>query len=127
MSRPELAVGLGLRPGTTAELIVAAVRAVVGAHSIACIATVDRRAGEPGLRCAADELGVPVYSFTTTELAAVQVPNPSVYATTALGIPGVAEAAALLAGAGHLVIPRQIAHGVVVAAASDRSRPSGRR
>ncbi|MFE3443880.1 cobalamin biosynthesis protein [Nocardia sp. NPDC059180] len=121
----QLAVGLGLRPGTSAERIVAAVRAVVGAHPIACLATIDRRAAEPGLRSAADELGVPVYPFTTTELASVHVPNPSAHVTTALGVPGVAEAAALLAGTGVLVIPRQIAGSVVVAAAVHLPRASG--
>ncbi len=113
----ELAVGLGLRPGTSAARIVAAVRAVVGAHPVACIATVDRRAAESGVRSAADQLGVPVRSFTTAELAAVPVPNPSAHAATALGVPGVAEAAALLAGRGSLLIPRQVVGSVVVAAA----------
>ncbi|NEW39280.1 cobalamin biosynthesis protein [Nocardia cyriacigeorgica] len=123
-ARAELAVGLGFRPGTSAERILAAVRSVLGAHPIGCIATVDRRAAEPGLQAAAAELGAPVLAFTAIELAEVQVPHRSAHATNALGIPGVAEAAALLAGAGNLVIPRQIAHGVVVAAASDRPRPS---
>ncbi|TLF79353.1 cobalamin biosynthesis protein [Nocardia cyriacigeorgica] len=120
--RLELAVGLGLRPGTTAERIIAAVRTVLGAHPIACLATVDRRAAEPGLRAAAAEFGVPLYSFTPAELAAVQVPNPSAHAMDALGIPGVAEAAALLAGTGGLVFSRRIVAGVVIAAAADGSQ-----
>ncbi|MBF6436083.1 cobalamin biosynthesis protein [Nocardia cyriacigeorgica] len=114
---PALAVGVGIRPGTSAEQILAVVRATLGPHPIACLATIDRRAEEPGLRSAAAELGVPVRSFTTSELAAVQVPNPSTHTTTALGIPGVAEAAALLAGTHPLLFPKQITGPVVIAAA----------
>nr|WP_228792789.1 cobalamin biosynthesis protein [Nocardia cyriacigeorgica] len=115
-----MAVGLGLRPGTSAERIVAAVRTVLGSYPIACLATVDRRAAEPGVRAAATEFGVPVASFTAAELAAVPVPNPSDHAMSALGIPSVAEAAALLAGTGALVFSRRIVDGVVIAAAAHR-------
>ncbi len=113
-----MAVGLGVRRGTPAERIVAAVRTVLGAQPIACLATVDRRADEPGILAAADEFGVPIYSFTTGQLAAVQVPNPSARVLDALGVPGVAEAAALLAGTGGLVLSRRVVAGVVVAAAA---------
>lgn len=116
--RLELAVGLGVRRGTPAERIVAAVRTVLGAQPIACLATVDRRAGEPGILAAAAEFGVPVHSFTTAQLAAVRVPNPSARVMDALGVPGVAEAAALLAGTGGLVLGRRVVAGVVVAAAA---------
>ncbi|WP_228780620.1 cobalamin biosynthesis protein [Nocardia cyriacigeorgica] len=112
-----MAVGLGLRPGTSAERIVAAVRTALGEQPIACLATVDRRAAEPGLRAAAAQFGVPISSFTAAELAAVPVPNPSGHAMSALGVPGVAEAAALLAGTGKLVFGRRIVDGVVIAAA----------
>ncbi|MGW0050774.1 cobalamin biosynthesis protein [Nocardia cyriacigeorgica] len=118
--RVELAVGLGLRPGTSAERIVAAVRTMLGEQPIACLATVDRRAAEPGLRAAAAQFGVPISSFTAAELAAVPVPNPSGHAMSALGVPGVAEAAALLAGTGALVFSRRVVDGVVIAAAAHR-------
>ncbi|MBF6456929.1 cobalamin biosynthesis protein [Nocardia cyriacigeorgica] len=116
-TRRALAVGVGIRPGTPAAQIIAAIRAVIGPHPVACLATIDRRATEPGFRSAAAELGVPVYSFTTAELSSVQVPNPSARTTTALGVPGVAEAAALLAGTGPLLFPRQVIGTVVIAAA----------
>ncbi|WP_063059773.1 cobalamin biosynthesis protein [Nocardia sienata] len=111
-----LAVGLGLRPDLPTERILAALAEAFPGHRIACLATLDRRAGEPGPRAAAAVLGVPLYGYSVERLARVPVPNPSERVAAALGIPGVAEAAALLAGTGPVVVPRQVAGGVVVAA-----------
>lgn len=117
---PRLAVGLGLRPGGCADHILAALDTVLPSARIACLATIDRRAGEPGLRAAAERLGVSLIGFTTDQLANVQVPNPSGKAMEVFGIPGVAEAAALLAGSGPLLVPRRVVSGVVIAAAATR-------
>ncbi|WP_067827435.1 cobalamin biosynthesis protein [Nocardia inohanensis] len=120
-----LAVGVGLRPGTPADAIEAAVRELVGESVIRCLATVDRRADEPGLRTAAARLGVPVRVFTAEQLADVAVPNPSMRTATALGTPSVAEAAALLAAeSADLTLPKQIARGITIAAASFAHPPS---
>ncbi|MET8800505.1 cobalamin biosynthesis protein [Nocardia sp. NPDC004568] len=113
----ELAVGLGLRPDLPAERILAALAEAFPGRRITCLATLERRAGEPGPRGAAATLGVPLYGYSAEQLARVPVPNPSGRVVAALGIPGVAEAAALLAGAGPLLVPRQVVRGVVVAAA----------
>lgn len=115
---PRLAVGLGLRRGRSPEHILAALDTVLPRARIDCLATIDRRAGEPGLRLAAELLGVPLYGFTAAQLANVPVPNPSDRVVEAFGIPGVAEAAALLAGAGPLLVPRRVVSGVVIAAAT---------
>ncbi|WP_280398212.1 cobalamin biosynthesis protein [Nocardia carnea] len=115
---PSLAVGLGLRPGWPAGDILAALATGLPRARIACLATVDRRAEEPGLRRASEILGVPLYGFAADRLASVRVPNPSDRVVAALGIPGVAEAAALLAGAGPLLVPRRVVSGVVIAAAA---------
>ncbi|MFJ9368372.1 cobalamin biosynthesis protein [Nocardia sp. NPDC101769] len=117
MPRPELAVGVGLRPGTTVDAILAAVRNAVGDRVIRCLATVERRVGEPGIRAAADRLGVELVGFTLTELEAVSVPNPSERVALAVGSASVAEAAAVLAGGGNLVIAKTVFAGVVIAAA----------
>ncbi|MEU4314995.1 cobalamin biosynthesis protein [Nocardia sp. NPDC024068] len=111
-----LAVGLGLRPDLSAERILAALVEALPGQRIACLATLDRRAGEPGVRDAAAALGVPLHGYAAEQLAGVPVPNPSERVAAALGIPGVAEAAALLAGTGPLLVPRQVAGGVVIAA-----------
>jgi cobalamin biosynthesis protein CbiG len=115
----EIVVGVGMRRGTDRDAILSVVREVAGQHTIRLLATVDRRAGEPGLRAAAAELGVPVVAYTPAELAAVEVPNPSAHSLRVLGTPSVAEAAALLAG-GPLLVERRSRAGVV-AAVSARS------
>ncbi|MFE3057894.1 cobalamin biosynthesis protein [Nocardia sp. NPDC059239] len=122
MPRPELAVGIGLRPGTTADAILVAIRNAVGDREIRCLATVERRVGEPGIRAAADRLGVELVGFTLTELEAVSVPNPSERVALAVGSASVAEAAAVLAGgSGNLVIAKTVFAGVVIAAAEFNS------
>ncbi len=114
-------VGLGLRPGTSNERILAALREVLGDRPIACLATIDRRAEELGLRGAAARLGVSVRSFTAAELGQVDVPNPSARTADALGTASVAEAAALLAADGSLVVPKRTVDGIVIAAALAKS------
>ncbi|MFC3961924.1 cobalamin biosynthesis protein [Nocardia jiangsuensis] len=109
--RSPLTVGIGLRPGTPGGTILAAIRSVLGDHAIARIATLDTRAAEPGPRAAAERLGVPLLACTAAELATVPVPNPGRY-------PSVAEAAALLAGSGPLVVPKTPYAGTVTVAAA---------
>ncbi|MEV3962327.1 cobalamin biosynthesis protein [Nocardia sp. NPDC050193] len=119
--RGEIAVGLGLRPDLSAERILAALAQAFPGQRIACLATLDRRAGEPGPRDAAAVLGVPLYGYSVERLGRMPVPNPSERVAAALGIPGVAEAAALLAGTGPVLVPRQVVGGVVVAATAAHS------
>ncbi|MGY4100616.1 cobalamin biosynthesis protein [Nocardia sp. R16R-3T] len=118
---PMCIVGLGFRPGTSSERILAALREVLDDRSIAGLATIDRRAGELGLRSAAAGLGVSVRSFTAAELGQVDVPNPAARTADALGTASVAEAAALLAADGPLVIPKRTVDGIVIAAALAKS------
>lgn len=113
-----LAVGLGLRPDHPADRILAALHEALPGVRITCLATIDRRAEEPGVRRAAAILGVPLHGFPVARLANIEIPNPSVRVVQALGVPGVAEAAALLAGTGVLVVPRRVVAGVVIAAAA---------
>ncbi|MEV4234990.1 cobalamin biosynthesis protein [Nocardia sp. NPDC050408] len=118
---PIFAVGLGFRPGTSSERILDALREVVGDKPVACLATIDRRAEE--LCAAADRLGVSIRTFTAAELAQVDVPNPSSRTQDALGTVSVAEAAALLAANGPLVIPKRTVDGIVIAAALAAESP----
>jgi len=85
--------GAGLAPGGVAEL-----------------ATVEAKAGEPGLLAAAERFGVPLRGFGAQSLAAVEVPNPSMATLAAVGTPGVAEAAALLAAGpgGELLVAKRV-------------------
>ncbi|WP_280266305.1 cobalamin biosynthesis protein [Nocardia wallacei] len=118
MTGAEFVVGVGLRPSVRAVDIVDAIREAVGDKVVRCLATVDRRAGEPGLVEAAAELGVPIVAFEVAELAEVEVPNPRARTAAAIGAPSVAEAAALRAAAGgDLVVPKRVRPGITVAVA----------
>lgn len=115
--RPALIVGVGARPGTACADIVTAVSSVLAHHTLRGIATVDRRAGDPGMVAAAAHFRVPILAFTPEQLATVEPPNPSAAVADRLGTSSVAEAAALLAGA-RLMAPKRVVAGVVVAAAT---------
>ncbi|MGV9614758.1 cobalamin biosynthesis protein [Nocardia xishanensis] len=111
-------IGVGMRPGTASSAIVAAVRRVLGDATLVCLATIDRRGDEPGLRRAAEELGVPVRTFGAAELDAVAVPTPAARTKSAVGAAGVAEAAAVLgSNAGVLLHAKEIHGDVTVAVA----------
>jgi cobalt-precorrin 5A hydrolase len=77
--------------------------------SLGLIATVSLKADEPGLLEFAALHGVPLRNFRVEELAAVDnLPNPSERVRSKIGIPGVAEPAALLAsGNKTLVVEKQ--------------------
>ncbi|MDT0381670.1 cobalamin biosynthesis protein [Streptomyces sp. DSM 42041] len=111
-------VGVGARRGATPEEVWEAVTRALreasadGPVAVAALATVDVRAGEPGLLAAARRLGVPLRAYPAGALAAVHVPHPSRVVREAVGTPSVAEAAALLAsgeGARLLVTKRTAA------------------
>lgn len=116
-----LAIGLGLRSATSVDAILSAVQQVRDEYEISCLATIDRRATDPALQAAATHLGVPIISYTATELATVPVPTPSPRVHAATGTPSVAEAAALLAtNGGPLLQSKRTISGVVVATAHAR-------
>ncbi|MET7367053.1 Rv2231c family pyridoxal phosphate-dependent protein CobC [Streptomyces sp. NPDC005566] len=111
MTRTELVVGVGARPGVTADEVLQLILEALGAAGSAAsdvveVATLDTRADEPGITGAAARLGVPVRSFPAAVLAAVRVPNPSGAPRDAVGTPSVAEAAALV-GADELLVPKR--------------------
>ncbi|MFI1565756.1 precorrin-3B C(17)-methyltransferase [Streptomyces sp. NPDC020490] len=108
---PSLVVGVGASKGAPAEEVLGLVEealreAGLSARSVAELATVDAKAGEPGIVAAAGRLGVPLVTYPAGELAAVDVPNPSAAPLAAVGTPSVAEAAALLGG-GELLVPKR--------------------
>ncbi|MGY1739335.1 MULTISPECIES: cobalamin biosynthesis protein [unclassified Blastococcus] len=111
-------VGIGARPGVTAEEVLAAVDAVLpdGATGVR-LATLDARAAEPGIVAAAAARGWPLTGHPAAELARVPVPTVSARVAAAVGSPSVAEAAALLDG-GTLLVGRTVLGRVTVAVAS---------
>jgi cobalamin biosynthesis protein CbiG len=111
-------IGIGARPGVSADEVLAAVDAVLpaGATDVR-LATLDVRAAEPGIAAAAAVRGWALTGHPAEQLAAVPVPAPSARVAAAVGTPSVAEAAALLDG-GTLLVGRTVHGRVTVAVAS---------
>ncbi|MEU0217275.1 precorrin-3B C(17)-methyltransferase [Streptomyces sp. NPDC006265] len=108
---PTLVVGVGASKGAPVEEVLGLVEdalreAGLSVASVAELATVDAKAGEPGIVEAARRLGAPLVTHSAEELAGVDVPNPSDAPLAAVGTPSVAEAAAL-AGGGELLVPKR--------------------
>jgi 5,6-dimethylbenzimidazole synthase len=100
-----LVVGVGLRSGTPyAELSDLVGRVVTG--DVQLVVTVNGRENEPAVQQLVEELGAELRTFTADELADQPVPTPSVQVEQLAGVPSVAEAAVLAAGA-QLLIPKQ--------------------
>ncbi|MEU6389887.1 cobalamin biosynthesis protein [Streptomyces sp. NPDC046939] len=114
-------VGVGARAGVSADEVLGLVGAVLdeagaGPGDVAALATVEARGREPGLMAAASRLGVPLLSYAAELLADVPVPHPSARVGAVAGTPSVAEAAALAASRGELVVPKRVSRGRVTCA-----------
>ena len=125
-----LVVGLGCRTGVHADDVNAVLLEVLASGDldrgqIVAYATLETRGGEPGLRAA---IGDALICFPARVLASIAVPNPSRAVVEAVGIPSVAEAAALCAAAQlgpagsmvELIAPKRVGVGVTAAVASFR-------
>jgi cobalt-precorrin 5A hydrolase/precorrin-3B C17-methyltransferase len=98
---PSLVVGMGASRGvSTVEarlLLHGAIEAAgLAIESVVAIATAEIKRNEQGLVELARELGVPLVTHSAEALGRVIVPNPSEVVRAAVGVPSVAEAAALL-------------------------------
>jgi cobalt-precorrin 5A hydrolase/precorrin-3B C17-methyltransferase len=125
---PSLVVGAGASRGVPADEVVGLVTATLtdaglASGSIAHLATVEAKAGEPGVVAAAHRLGVPLVAYPASRLAAIDVPHPSAAVRAAVGTASVAEAAAMAEGAELVVAKRKSAMATVAVA---RRRPRGR-
>jgi cobalamin biosynthesis protein CbiG len=107
-----LVVGAGCSRGCPAEELLALIGAVLdeaGAQpgAVRALATVDRRADEPGMVAAARHHGWPLVTHPAPALRDVAVPTPSAVVAVHVGTPSVAEAAALLSAGGALLVPKR--------------------
>jgi len=123
-----IVVGVGCSLGCPSDELLALVDAALReagaeAEPVATLATVDRRAAEPGVVAAARRRGWSLMTFAPAELAAVPVPTPSAVVAGHVGTPSVAEAAALLgSGAGGLLLPkRRSAHATCALARTEEA------
>lgn len=124
---PSLVVGVGAASDSPEEEAVdlahrALAEAGLSPHSLALVATIDRRSGDPVVT----SFGLPVRAFAAAALAGVAVPNPSPAVAAEVGTASVAEAAALLAaGPGaELVVSKRKGTASTVAVAR-RAGPEG--
>jgi cobalt-precorrin 5A hydrolase len=100
----DLIVGVGCRKGTSAETITEAVRNTLEAHHLSLdrvrlLATADIKSKEEGLFRAADLFGIPLKIISSEEIkACAKEFRRSEFVIRKVGLEGVAEPAALLAG-----------------------------
>ncbi|MEU0152129.1 precorrin-3B C(17)-methyltransferase [Micromonospora fulviviridis] len=125
---PSLVAGIGSSRGVPAAEVTGLLRraladAGLSPASLRCLASVDLKVDEAGIRATADAYGVPLETWPAAELAAVDVPHPSEVVRAAVGTPSVAEAAALRHG-GALLVPKTASAMATVAVA--RQAPRGR-
>ena len=126
---PSLVLGIGSSSGVGVEEVLDLVDRTLAAAGLsgACVTTVgtaDAKATEPGIVGACAARGWELVTFPAEALASVDVPNPSQAPARALGTPSVAEAAALLASGGALVVEKQ--KSAMATCAIARRRPRGR-
>ncbi|HMK44137.1 MAG TPA: precorrin-3B C(17)-methyltransferase [Dissulfurispiraceae bacterium] len=119
----DLVIGLGCNSGTPEEDIEAAIRSALKTgcfafESILSVATIHRKAGEPGLVSFSARHNIPIVSFSANELNAVPNIGRSETVFKATGAHAVSHPAALLAaGAEWLLIEKLAFPNVTVAVA----------
>lgn len=123
-----LVVGIGCRRGVNAENIIEAVQRaldMIGATSgeVRLLSSVDIKCDEDGLLQASASLGIPIRFISSGEIReAKRVFAKSHVALKKVGLPAVAEPAALLAGKGtKLILGKTIWKNVTVAIAKENS------
>jgi cobalt-precorrin 5A hydrolase/precorrin-3B C17-methyltransferase len=113
---PVIALGVGCERGADARELEDLVRTTLATHGIAvaavaCVASLDLKADEPAVHALAAAFGVPARFFSADELAREEprLANPSAVVRNAVGVAGVAEAAALacVGPEGTLLVPKQ--------------------
>lgn len=122
----DLVVGLGCRRGTEAAVLCQVVEDALEVSGldprrVRYLASADLKADEPGLREAAGILGLPLRFLPSATLRQCPLDlSPSEAAERNLGLPGVAEPAARLAGwRTEVLLPRTVLHGCTVAIARE--------
>ena len=126
---PSLVLGIGSSSGVSAAEVLDLVdrtleAAGLSAACVTTVATADAKASEPGILAACTERGWDLVTFSSELLSGVAVPHPSDAPLRAIGTPSVAEAAALLASGGALVVDKQKSPMATCAVA--RRHPRGR-
>lgn len=109
---PCLWLGIGCERDTSLSLLERLVDQTLASHGLAAgavagLASIDRKGDEPALLELAAGRGWPLRLFSASDLAAVEVPNPSELVAREMGTASVAEAAALRAAGGSEPAPER--------------------
>lgn len=125
-----LCVGLGCRRGVPEAQFLSFVEEVFRAHglataSVAALGSLDAKAEEPCMLALARRWQRPITFFSRDDLAHMPAPTPSALVHKHMGIPSVAEAAALrLTGeGGSILVPKHKGPGMTCAVAIRTSSP----
>jgi len=108
-----LCVGIGCTRGAPSAALATSADKLLATHDIPaaavrCVASSKLKADEPALRDWAAALGAAFLTFDDATLAAQPITTPSAIVQEKIGLPGVAEAAALAAAArGPLLVPKR--------------------
>lgn len=128
-----IVLGIGATSAATEDDAMALAAAVLreaglSPEALDAIATLDRRADHPAVQALAASLGVPLRGVSPGALAkdGERAPTPSTTVARLVGVPSVAEAAALSVARGEggdadLLVPKRIGEGLTAALA--RSAP----
>lgn len=109
-------VGLGCERHTPLPVLEAALRRALdqenlAVEAIAGLTSLDLKHDEPALLALAQRLQVPLRCFDAATLDAIAVPTPSTTVRAEVGTGSVAEAAAIAASGGDLIVAKQIVRG----------------
>jgi cobalamin biosynthesis protein CbiG len=109
----DLWLGVGLQAAVSAEDLAGAIADVLlqtelGETQIVGLATIDRKANHPAIASIIAQHHWQLRTFEPSVLAAITVPSPSMVVQGKAQTASVAEAAALGASGGVLIMPKQI-------------------
>lgn len=98
----KIVIGIGCDRGTALKTLKTALDQALQTidckyEHIQCFATIDKKYDEDSINSLVKKLDKEIIYYPATELAAVEVPNPSAVVMKYVGTPAVSEAAAILA------------------------------
>jgi cobalt-precorrin 5A hydrolase len=127
---PRTTVGIGCKSGCSKEVLLLLLQQTLANHgldfsALIGIASLDRKADEPGLRALASSLQLPLHTFDAAALLTFQsrLSHRSAVSFKHTGCFGVAESCALALsetlgeGSARLLVPRQVLGGATLALA----------
>ncbi len=113
ISPPYLWIGIGCQQGAIGESIESAILQTLAIQDLQIgdvvgVASIDRKAQEPGILEICAKYNWQLQTYTATELDNVQIKRPSTTVAQLVGTNSVAEAAAILASNQELLVSKQI-------------------